>query len=429
MGVFSNIVATHDDGLRAIEQYYNAGLIQEVEPNLVYSKDCQKRSLPPNNGKVVTFYSYDPFPVSQEPLKEGVTPDGQTVNVRKFTATVKPYGNYIAWTDELSRFGINWMHKETSRRLNQQALETIDAIVADVMNGGLNVIYADENGGVNTSRSDIAANTDVLTYTHLKKAVRALEKNGAKRFSDGFFHAVVGPETKYDLTEMSQWVDIAKYQDKQKIEKYELGCIAGIKFYETTRSKIFHPTQYLYTDSGTGVSNLALAAGMWSVAKKTGYMSVARTTAYASGTTADYAHFCRRMAGQKVRIFDASATAYMDALIDKCEDDGTNLVMTLRYVDTATDWTYASGDKVYSQAGGASSTDVYSTIVYGMDYCGIISLGGRGENIRAIVKEPGSSGAEDPLNQRGTIAWKVDGFTACILQNAYGVRIEHSVSA
>lgn len=429
MGVFTNIVATHDSGLAAIEQYYNAGLIQEVEPNLVYSKDCQKRALPPNNGKVTTFYSYDPFPVSAEPLKEGVTPDGQTVNVRKFTATVKPYGNYVSWTDELSRFGINWMHKETSRRLNQQALETIDSVVADVMNSGLNVIYADADGATNSSRSDIVANTDVLTYTHLKKAVRTLEKNGAKRFADGFYHAVVGPETKYDLTEMSQWVDVAKYQDKSKIEKYELGCIAGIKFFETPRSKVFKATQYLYTDSGTGVSNLALAAGSWSVSKKTGSISVARTTAYASGTAGDYAHFCRRMAGQKVRIYDASATAYLDALIDKCVDDGTNLVMTLRYVDTTSDWAFATNDKVYSQAGGASSADVYSTIVYGMDFCGIISLGNKGENIRAIVKEPGSSGAEDPLNQRGTIAWKIDGFTACILQNAYGVRIEHSVSA
>ena len=41
----------------------------------------------------------------------------------------------------------------------------------------------------------------------------------------------------------------------------------------------------------------------------------------------------------------------------------------------------------------------------------------------------GSAGAADPLDQRGTIGWKVRGYTATILQDAYIVRLEHSVTA
>ena len=46
-----------------------------------------------------------------------------------------------------------------------------------------------------------------------------------------------------------------------------------------------------------------------------------------------------------------------------------------------------------------------------------------------IIKPVGSSGATDPLNQRGTVAWKVKGVAYTILQDDFGVRIEHAVSA
>ena len=45
-----------------------------------------------------------------------------------------------------------------------------------------------------------------------------------------------------------------------------------------------------------------------------------------------------------------------------------------------------------------------------------------------IVKAPGSSGSADPLNQRGSIGWKVGFFAAAVLQDDFIVRIEHAVS-
>ena len=135
------------------------------------------------------------------------------------------------------------------------------------------------------------------------------------------------------------------------------------------------------------------------------------------------------MAGKFLRIYDASATAYMNALVDQAFVDGSNLKLTLRYVDTANDWAYASSDKIYATGAGYSNADVHSTIVYGQNHAGCVELGGDGGNIKSIVKAPGSSGAADPLDQRGTIGWKVRGYCATILQDAYIVRLEHSVSA
>lgn len=429
MAVFDNLQGTYSAGLAPeITQYYSKTFLRDFQSNLVHTKDLQKRPLPLNNGNTVNFRKLMPFAPITEPLKEGITPAGQTLNMYEIHATVKPYGGHVEVTDELSLTSIDNIHKETASLLSRQAVETIEKVAADALNSGLNVLYVDAANGTNTSRSDITA-ADVLTGSAIKRAVRALEKANAQRFPDGYYHAIVDPETKFDLTNDPLWIDVAKYQQAGKVEKYELGKLLGVKFYETTLTKTFTSDQVLYTDAGVGVTNLALNGGAWSVTNKTGYFTIAKTTAYASGTDNDYAYWCRRMVGKMVRVYDASETSYINALIDQAFVDGTNLKCTLRYLDTATDWAYASGDKVYSQSGGASNYEVHSTIIYGQDYAGSIELGGNGGNVQTIIKEPGSSGAADPLNQRGSIAWKIKGMCVTILQDAYCVRVEHGVSA
>ena len=430
MAVFDNLNATYSAGIAPeVTKYFDRELLRETEAALVHQRDLQKRTLPPKNGKTVQFRKFHAFTPDATPLKEGVTPAGQTLVVSEIHATVKPYGKHVEYTDELDLTTIDNNVQEAAKMLARQARETLDKICADALSSGSNVIFCDAGGGVNTSRADIVAGTDVLDSKHIKRAVRQLEKANAERFPDGYYHAIIDPETKFDLTSDALWVDVAKYQNSEKIDQYELGKMLGVKFYETTMTKVFHNGENLYVDSGVGVTNLALNGGAWTASSKTGYVTLAKNTAYSGGTTADYDYWCRRMAGQFVRIYDNSATAYMNALIDQAFVDGSDLKLTLRYLDSASDWAYASGDKVYGQGGGYSNCDVHSTIVYGQNFGGSVSLGGDGGNIQAILKEPGSSGAADPLNQRGTVAWKVKGFTATILQDAYGVRLEHSVSA
>lgn len=423
MAVFDNINTSYASGVAPeVTKYFDRTLLKNAEGSLVYQRDLQKKKLPLHNGKTVQFRKMQPYALATTPLKEGVTPDGKTIRVTEQHVTIKPYGDYISFTDELNLTLIDDVLKENAELLSRQANETLNAIAGKALNGGKNVVYADANGAVNTSRADIAAG-DVLTSAHIKRAVRTLEAANAKRFADGYFHGVVDPYTKYDLTADPLWVDVAKYQNSEKVEQYELGKILGVKFYETTETITFPATQYLY---GT-TAEVALNGGSWNVATATGFATIAKTTAGANEGDQDY--FCRQMVGQTVRLYDSSATAYFNALIDQCMIDGNNIKMTFRYVDTNANWTYGSGDKIVAQAGGASGTEVHSTLIYGTDFGGDVSLGGEGgSNIQSILNPVGSSGALDPLSQRGTMGWKVKGYAVTILQDAYGVRIEHAVS-
>ena len=70
---------------------------------------------------------------------------------------------------------------------------------------------------------------------------------------------------------------------------------------------------------------------------------------------------------------------------------------------------------------GAGSIDVYSSLILGKDAFAVTAL--EGEGLETIVKQLGSSGASDPLNQRATVGWKALKAVA-ILTNQYMVRIE-----
>ena len=71
--------------------------------------------------------------------------------------------------------------------------------------------------------------------------------------------------------------------------------------------------------------------------------------------------------------------------------------------------------------GSGSSIDVYSTLVLGAGAYGVVDVDGGGMEV--IVKQKGSAGTADPLDQRSTVGWKATQ-TAVILNQDAMVRIE-----
>ena len=81
--------------------------------------------------------------------------------------------------------------------------------------------------------------------------------------------------------------------------------------------------------------------------------------------------------------------------------------------------------KIFEGA-GASSADVYSTLIIGEGAYGVTDISGGG--LQTIIKQKGSGGTSDPLDQRATVGWKC-AKTAEILVNEYMVRIETGATA
>lgn len=74
---------------------------------------------------------------------------------------------------------------------------------------------------------------------------------------------------------------------------------------------------------------------------------------------------------------------------------------------------------------GASNRDVYATMILGANAYGVTEVTGGG--LQTIVKQLGSAGTADPLNQRATAGWKLMK-TAVRLVEEYMVRVETTSS-
>ncbi|MBR5123613.1 MAG: N4-gp56 family major capsid protein, partial [Clostridia bacterium] len=76
---------------------------------------------------------------------------------------------------------------------------------------------------------------------------------------------------------------------------------------------------------------------------------------------------------------------------------------------------------IYPGEAGAEGRDVYATLIMGDNAYGTTQLGGEG--LQHIVKQLGSAGTSDPLNQRATVGWKANKVTVRLVE-AFMVRIE-----
>ena len=304
-------------GLSAeMKTYYSDYLIDMAEPKLVHDQFGQKMPIPKNKGKTIEFRKYDPLPVLTTPLTEGVTPNGQKLDVKNVTAEVKQYGGFIELSDIVLLTAIDNNLVQATKLLGSQAGRTLDTITREVLNGGTNVQYAE---GQVESRSALVGGQDdgnhYLTVNSVRMAVRTLKGQNAETIN-GSFVGIIHPDVAYDLMNDPKWVNVKTYSDPEGIYAGEIGKIENVRFVESTEAKIF-------------------------------------------------------------------------------------------------------------KSAGSGSRDVYSTLIIGENAYGTTEISGGG--LEHIVKQLGSAGAADPLNQRGSAGWKATK-AAVRLVEPYMVRIETTAS-
>lgn len=397
--LFDNANVTGDSGMTPeMKTYYDMDLLKNAKPKLVHNQFGQKRPIPKGKGKTIEFRKFDPLPKATTPLTEGVTPSGRKMRVTSITATVKQYGDYIEHSDMLELTTIDNTVLEGNRLLGNQSGETLDTLTREVINGGTNVQYADSRvsaryllvGGDATFGNNHYFNTEVIRQSALN-----LRNNKANPEEGGEFVAIVHPDTLYTLKKDEEWKETVKYQNATKLFKGEVGSYDGVRFIETTEAKIFHAA-----DLSAGARNL----GVTSLASKTFTLDEALTAGDATALVGRKI-LCK---GYQYSVTAAVAGAAGAATLTVAED-----------VQGAP----GASDIIYPGEAGALGRDVYSTLVLGADAYGVTEISGGG--LQMIVKQLGSAGAADPLNQRATQGWKAT-HTAEILSDLFMVRVEHT---
>ena len=396
-----NTNTTLDAGLSdEMKTYYSMRLINLAEPELIHDQFGQKHPIPKNSGKTIEFRKYDSLPKALVPLTEGVTPAGQKLSMGVIRATIKQYGGYIELSDILELTAIDNNLVQATRLLASQAGRTSDTITREVLAGGTNVVYA---GGAK-DRSELVggdateANNKYLSVDDIRKAVRALKVMNAQKIN-GYFAGIIHPDTAYDLMSDKKWVDVKTYSDPDGIYEGEIGKIEGVRFVETTEAKIFHAPDLVIADgSNAAVRDLTVKSATGKVIT----VNEALSTNQAAALT-----------GREILV----GSELMEVASAAAGADGAATIT----VKDSPATTPAASTVIYPGEGGAKGRDVYSTLIVGADAYGVTELEGGG--LQHIVKQLGSSGTADPLNQRATAGWKLTKVAERLVEQ-YMVRIE-----
>lgn len=396
-----NTNTTLDAGLSdEMKTYYSMRLINLAEPELIHDQFGQKHPIPKNSGKTIEFRKYDSLPKALVPLTEGVTPAGQKLSMGVIRATIKQYGGYIELSDILELTAIDNNLVQATRLLASQAGRTSDTITREVLAGGTNVVYA---GGAK-DRSELVggdateANNKYLSVDDIRKAVRALKVMNAQKIN-GYFAGIIHPDTAYDLMSDKKWVDVKTYSDPDGIYEGEIGKIEGVRFVETTEAKIFHAPDLVIADgSNAAVRDLTVKSASGKVITVTEALSTNQAAALTGREIL--------VGSELMEVASAAAGAAGAATITVKDSPAT---------------TPAASAVIYPGEGGAKGRDVYSTLIVGADAYGVTELDGGG--LQHIVKQLGSSGTADPLNQRATAGWKLTKVAERLVEQ-YMVRIE-----
>lgn len=216
-----------------MQTYYNRELLRTFEPNLVHLQFGDEHRMPPHSGLVMNMRKLIPLETNTEALSEGDPGESVMLAETEVTVQLQQYGEYARCTDKLDLTHLDMDIMRRTKLFGDAGARSIDAVVREELAKCANVIYA----GGKASRAELTA-ADKLTSRELRKAVKTLKKNHAQTFG-GYFVAIIGPDTMYDLQEDEAFVKVSQYQDKENIYTGEVGRLFGVRLVETTEAKIF----------------------------------------------------------------------------------------------------------------------------------------------------------------------------------------------
>lgn len=382
-----NMNLTTSAGVQPLYQpVLNRHVRETAKADLVHSQFGQKVSIPKGKGKVVAWDKMSPLPKAMTPLTEGITPEGQAINMSRIEGVPKQYGTYVAMSDEFDYFTPDPAPEvlRINERLGDNAGETLDALTAAVLSAGTNVQYP--NG---KETRDSLDDSDVLTVEEVRKAVRTLKGNRAKKIK-GYYVAIVHTDIAHDLMNDNNWKYPHEYVDTKNIYAGELGALYGVRFVETADAIRFTG------DPLAGYIEL-------SVVKVDENKIYVAETIDAGGASV--------LTSRKILVNDF---VYTVSSATKGKNGEAYLTC-----DSAVDESVVVDMKIYPGEGGAKGQPVYSTLVIGADAYGVTDI----KDVESITQQLGSGGTADPLKQRSTMGWKAH-HLAKILSNEYMVRIE-----
>lgn len=310
------------------------------------------------------------------PLVEGVPPKSDKGSVEKYEIAANQYGRYMEFTDKVDFAVVDPVIVHYTREYSLVAIETLDMLARETLFSVAQKFYAGEAANFEELRIG-----DVPNMVDLRLIVLSLKRALVKPRNGNNYHVIASPEFFYDMVEDPTVEKYMKINNTTKslYADSELFPLFGLEFYET----LVCPTSNEFIKDGE------LAKRMYRL--------------NAAGTDYEYMTWKESDTGASGQ---GPGGVYVETVDGYVKDTRTG--QDASYIPHQKIWDYEAWNT--DNAGGGndwSEFKVQHVLVVGKD--ALTRTGIQGEDqTKVYVKQKGSAGVLDPIDQRQSIGFKIN---------------------
>lgn len=370
-------LANNTPNLVRPEVFYSKQLLDTIRigsDQYVYYKLAD---VSPIQGKAekLTVRRWAPLQAHTVPLVEGIPPKSDKGSVEKYEMEAHQYGRYMEFTDKVDFSVVDPVIAHYSSEYSIVAIETLDMLAREELFSKAQPYYANS-----------AANIEALTIdnskpnmTDLRLIVLSLQRQLVKPRANGRYEVICSPEFTYDMVEDPT---VEKFMTINQTTKdlYD-GSVLFPMFHMVFKETLIAPANGTFEKEIDGA--VVKCKRLYAPAD-----SAATTPdgAIDTATVGDY-KYCT------VPATATDAVTYQDAYV--------------RDPRTGQEASFIPDMEVWAEFEGWSEMKIHHILIVGKDALTRTGLEGEG-NAKMYVKQKGSAGVLDPIDQRQSIGFKIN---------------------
>lgn len=216
-------------GTDTIQTYNVRKTLEFAKPKLVYPQFGQPDLVMKRQGQTASWLKFSKLSIPSTVLDDSPTWSPETVTDSTVTATLELWGNGVELVEALEQTSFLDLPDEYKKLVGQNAGETINEKVRDILIAGTSVNYANAKGNRGSVTSSDTADLDDFL-----DVVESLEAADAPKIGDEYV-AIISPYVKTRLMKDSAFREATRYLAKgNSIFTGELVTVDGVRFVVTS---------------------------------------------------------------------------------------------------------------------------------------------------------------------------------------------------
>lgn len=417
----NNLASQYGNNGRGVlnpEVFYNKQLLDTIR--LDADQYCYYRladSMPiGDKADKLQLRRWSPLQAHTVPLIEGVPPKSDKGSVEKFEINAAQYGRYMEFTDKVDFTIVDPMIAIYTKEYSIVAIETLDMLAREALLANAQQNYA---GGVKDA-SELTLESSKPKLEDLRRIVLTMKRNLIKPRNNGRFHVIGSPEFYYDMIS-DPIVDHYMTLNNTTKNMYDNGRLVPLfemEFYETLACPTSEDFYFPSKENTTIIKRRLFYAPADAGAKDTDWSAIDSTVDVKTdddGNKYAAVELTKLYKALEVGIKNnAAADAIKNGMLDnypewlKDQQELNEYGYYAKAFEGRDDkGSYIPGQEPVTIPAGWRPLRAHHILVLGKDALVRTGLSGQ-DQAKMYVKEKGSAGVLDPIDQRQSIGFKIN---------------------